>query len=204
MCNIDSQSRCPTTSKFNGFHKPLSIVLPPTLCGTQDPNPTLSLESDSIFIPDGLLGKSPTLTNAVAGFFLGVAPQPGQLLLSNAGHVAPFLVRPPKTNTNHGAVNLMNHSAMDLSEEDIDCPTHDHIHNHLEHFFNSLSLPWKAPTEMPMHVGLSCVHNDQTTVIDIFSFISGDLPQHSFAPFACFDRAKCPCNDAEKTSEVTN
>ena len=97
----------------------------------------------------------------------------GQLLLSNARHVAPFLVGPPKTNTDHGSVKPMNYAAMDTSKEAIDHPTQDHIHDHLEHHF----------IEMPMHVSLMCAHDSQITVIDICSFIAGDLPQHSFAPF---------------------
>eukprot|EP00977_Amphora_coffeiformis_P018847 scaffold6758_cov124-Amphora_coffeaeformis.AAC.1 len=37
-------------------------------------------------------------------------------------------------------------------------PIHDHIHNRLEFYFNSLSLPWKSPMQFPMYVGLLCAH----------------------------------------------
>ena len=44
----------------------------PTFHITHEPNPSLSLKTESIFIPDHLHGKSPALTNALAGFLLGV------------------------------------------------------------------------------------------------------------------------------------
>eukprot|EP00977_Amphora_coffeiformis_P008550 scaffold1933_cov165-Amphora_coffeaeformis.AAC.18 len=79
-------------------------------------------------------------------------------------------------------------------------PIHDHIHNRLESYFNSLSLPWKSPMQFPMHIGLLCAHDNETKQIDICSFISGDIPNLSFSPFAYFDRSVVPFVDQQRVS----
>ena len=81
-----------------------------------------------------------------------------------------------------------------------DSPLQDQIHNRLEYYFNSLSLPWRAPLRFPMHVGLLCAQDMETKDIDICSFVSGDLPEYSFSPFAYFDRSKFPYVDQPKIS----
>eukprot|EP00977_Amphora_coffeiformis_P004769 scaffold1029_cov194-Amphora_coffeaeformis.AAC.1 len=79
-------------------------------------------------------------------------------------------------------------------------PIHDHIHNRLEFYFNSLSLPWKSPMQFPMHIGLLCAHDNETKQIDICSFISGNIPNLSFSPFAYFDRSVFPFVDQQRVS----
>eukprot|EP00977_Amphora_coffeiformis_P017749 scaffold5885_cov201-Amphora_coffeaeformis.AAC.27 len=79
-------------------------------------------------------------------------------------------------------------------------PIHDHIHNRLEFYFNWLSLPWKSPMQFPMHIGLPCAHDNEAKQIDICSFISGDIPNLSFSPFAYFDRSVFPFVDQQRVS----
>ena len=82
-------------------------------------------------------------------------------------------------------------------------PVQDHIHDRLEFYFNSLSLPWTAPMEFPMHVGLYCSHDEtETTIVDICAFVAGNAPESALSKFAYFDRSLFPHVDHPRISDV--
>ena len=86
-------------------------------------------------------------------------------------------------------------------DEQTEGPLQDLIHDRLEYYFNSLSLPWKSPMNFPMHVGFLCAQETETKDVDICSFISGDYAEASYSPFAYFDRTQYPHEDSPKVSQ---
>ena len=73
-----------------------------------------------------------------------------------------------------------------------DVPIQDEIHDRLDYWFNSLSLPWKGSLKFRMHVGNLCARSNLTKDIDICAFVSGESRYSQYSPFAYFNRSEFP------------
>lgn len=94
--------------------------------------------------------------------------------------------------------------SMNASMED-SRPIQDQLHDHLDAYFSSLDMEWRAPLTFDMHVGMSCAISNETTPVDIMAFIDRQ-PDAAMVSgqFAYFSRTKFPPATCEEMLSKDN